>query len=460
MTKNAFPTTSRLWFATIIGLLLIGASLASGSLQYLKRVGWLEPAAYAEYMAYFCPAQAVGEGYWSGRCFCYRQPESDLATNVAPVVPDRDYIYAVGYGTLLTKLCKDLFFAGFIVLSCYLIASKRAPWPSGRALLLPLVFLANIGVGFMVSLYLWPSLVALAGLRSFAFVAVALVGGWARTGMDVIAKCVAVLIVLELGLAFIELLFGIPLRECSSSFRTAGTFSLPNSLGVFAVVGLAFYYSYSAEARYFWALVAAVACTVYLSGSGTGMLVLFCFLAFLALRKVPGPRKWQIAGALAVLGALLLAVLPMLTVRPDIYNSIFASTGRVSKLTEAISDFGTLEILFGRGIGVGTNAANDFFNAGWHILGLENVEMEGYAADSMVTVLMIQLGIVGVLLFYGLLLWAFLRDRQARSVYLVFALTSLTLNINELFPVNFLLGLALASTLSLSQKDYRTAEHA
>ena len=82
-----------------------------------------------------------------------------------------------------------------------------------------------------------------------------------------------------------------------------------------------------------------------------------------------------------------------------------------------------------------------------------------FSADSTVTVLLTQLGITGVILFYGILVWAYRRDPRARPVYLVFAITSLTINITEVFPVNFLLGLALAGTLSLSRRARAVTLH-
>jgi hypothetical protein len=49
--------------------------------------------------------------------------------------------------------------------------------------------------------------------------------------------------------------------------------------------------------------------------------------------------------------------------------------------------------------------------------------------------------------------WAMWRDRIARPAYIVIAISSLTINITEVFPVNFMLGLLLAHTISLSRSD-------
>jgi hypothetical protein len=155
-----------------------------------------------------------------------------------------------------------------------------------------------------------------------------------------------------------------------------------------------------------------------------------------------GTRKLVLVGVFLLLSAVLLALLPVLIHRPDVYDSVLSPEGRFGTLIKILSESSAMEVLIGRGVGFGTNAATNLIGSN---------TMEGsFSADSMVTVLLTQLGITGVILFSGILVWAYRRDSRARPVYLVLAITSLTINIAEVFPVNFLLGLALAGTLSLS----------
>ena len=168
---------------------------------------------------------------------------------------------------------------------------------------------------------------------------------------------------LQLVLVCIEVFIGIPLRDCPNSFRAAGTMVMPNSLGVFTVVGLAFYQSYSSDKLYFRLLVVLAAITLLASGSGTGMLVLFVFLSMLILNNFSGLRKLVLAGTLFALSAALVAKLPALIHRPDIYDSVFSSEGRVGKLIEILSKSSAIEILIGRGIGFGTNAATNLISS-------------------------------------------------------------------------------------------------
>jgi hypothetical protein len=73
--------------------------------------------------------------------------------------------------------------------------------------------------------------------------------------------------------------------------------------------------------------------------------------------------------------------------------------------------------------------------------------------------LFVQLGLVGVLAFYGLLAWAWRVDGGARPFYLVAAIASLTINLPEAFPLNVLLGLALARSALVAVGKPSSAHH-
>jgi hypothetical protein len=103
--------------------------------------------------------------------------------------------------------------------------------------------------------------------------------------------------------------------------------------------------------------------------------------------------------------------------------------------------------LFGRGLGVGANQTSILAVVKPTSLLAVLGGTGQFYADSTVTWLFMQLGLVGLAAFYAMLLWAFAKDRDARPFYLVVAVASLTINIPETFPLNFLLGLALARSI-------------
>lgn len=453
--------TSARW-VTLISVSLFFAVLANGASSYLKRVGLLDHRNYEMFVGSYCGAQGDGEAKSSLilPCKCMQDPAMAEGTvpGVAAEKPllSRRYVYdTMGYERVL-KVFKDALFAGFVILSLFLVTVRKVRLP-GLAATSPIVLLAvSVGVGFLISVALWGIVFASLGLRSFAFLAVAFVGGWAASKMQSFAWCAASMLLIQTLLVGLEFVFGIPLRFCPNSFRGAGTMVLSNSLGVFAVVALAFYRSFSATRSYFWLLVAMVAILLLASGSGTGLFALLGLLGMLVLGNMTGFRKVVMAVALLVLGNILTVKLPELTHRPDIYNSVLASDGRVGRFGQLLQATSATDLLVGRGVGFGTNTALNNSNTVPAPLP-PGADGEKFAADSTVTVLLTQLGAIGILLFYGTLGWAFLRDRLARPTYAVIAITSLAINITEVFPVNFLLGLTLAHTIFISPQQKRAS---
>ncbi|MHC4139513.1 MAG: hypothetical protein ACYSR1_06640 [Planctomycetota bacterium] len=119
------------------------------------------------------------------------------------------------------------------------------------------------------------------------------------------------------------------------------------------------------------------------------------------------------------------------------------------------------ELLFGRGLGAGTNTAvnllMDWEASTAHGAGNHTV----FIADSTPLMLTAQIGLIGLFMIYGILFLAIRNDPQSRIFYFSIILASLTVNITELFPVNFLLGLLLARSFSIERnKDYTSLEMA
>ena len=141
------------------------------------------------------------------------------------------------------------------------------------------------------------------------FLAIALTGSWIVGDLGVFARCVALLLGIELLLMPFEFAFGMHINGHfgDSSFvrRMSGTLVTPNSFGIFAVAALAFYHAFSEPKDSLWPLVAIVAVLVAASGGGTAWLALFVFLFALS---AGGTEKTHtvVAFAVAVLLCLLL----------------------------------------------------------------------------------------------------------------------------------------------------------
>jgi hypothetical protein len=438
------PSLARL---AAIGLLV--AAICNGASFYLKRTGVLEYEAYAEYWTHHCAAPQMAH---ERQCTAFTSPEKIAARLLLPALesPDAEfrYLYALSDAERPLKVIKDFFWAALIALSLIMLSRSGTPL---RALVQagPVLGLAAYSaVSFAASVALNGALIAFAGARFLMIPALALVGRWLAPHMRIVAGAVGWLLVIQLLLVPFELWRGIHLfREWSPwslAGRVTGTMVQPNSLGIFAVMGLAFFYCFGRRA-WLWPVAAVSLALVFFTRSGTGIFGIGMVLLIVAIQSVGPTRRTHAIVAGALLFGLCLLLLPQLTGRPDIFGSL-GSSGRLGVLYSALFERPTAQVLLGSGLGVHTNLALSLTGrTGMGVTGIGSLNT--MPTDSALIGLVIQIGVVGTLVFYGALLWAAVRDPVARPFYCAAALCSLTINLTELFPVNVLLGLALAHSI-------------
>ena len=167
------------------------------------------------------------------------------------------------------------------------------------------------------------------------------------------------------------------------------------------------------------------------------------------MQITPAFRQWfRISALLALVGFILL--LPELSGRVHLMDSLW---GRIFVVTEYFQNTQLPTIIFGNGLGVGTNTAASLFTD-WSSnqpIGLPKTTV--FIADSMLMALTAQLGLIGVTLYYYLLFYAAERDNQASLFYVMVFIASLTTNIAELYPVNAITGLLLCRSLLMRREE-------
>jgi hypothetical protein len=443
--------TLRFRWAKFLAASLFVSVICNGAISYLKRTGVLDQDAYRAYWAVHC--NPVDPNYTPAR-----EPQCSVLTTPTEIAladsealdgfGDPRYIYQVTPAERVAKLVKDLFVMLAAVISIWAITPRRRPLASLSAMqpvhLLAVYFVIMAGVSLVAN----GPVIAAAGLRSTSFILIALLAAWLVPHLPAFAAAVVALLVVQALLVPFELFRGIHLFHEWSRFalasRVAGTLAQPNSLGVFAVAGLAFYFSFSRKREYWWPLAVLTVALVAFSGSGTGLVCAALAAAAMAMGRLKR-RGVVIAASLGFLALLgVLAVLPTLTGRDDVLASVSLDGGRANALRAALMERPAAQVIFGRGLGVDTNTVLNLLGVHGQNALDATAPLTSVPADSTVTALIIQVGIVGTLLFYSALLWAVRRDPVATPFYAVLALCSLTINVTELFPVNVLLGLAWA----------------
>lgn len=444
---------------------LLVAVICNGAGFYLKRTGLLEPEAYRAYWTYHC------WGSWEDPAEP-REPQCDRLTTReetvrqglppagTPIDGIYRYVYEVSPKERLLKLAKDAFILALLAAGVWKMWRERIHFRPLRQALPLYLFAAYSMAAMLVSVPLNGALVAAAGLRSFLFPFVALTGRWLVPQLPVFANGVAVLLLIQASLVPYELFRGIHLFHEWSSWslasRVAGTMSQPNSMGVFAVAAFAFYYAFAANRRWL-ALIGLIALAlVFFSGSATGM-VCAALAAFVTLLQRVDASRRRLATLLGVmLLAFAMAMLPSLTGRWDVFESL-AGGARWRALEAALFERPLAQVLLGSGLGVNTNLALALGDLGGLASGPSRPGV--VPTDSAVIGLLIQVGVLGAMLFYAALLWAARRDPMARPFYGVLGLCSLVINVTELFPVNVLLGLAWAHSVWGAGDQAQGARH-
>lgn len=437
---------ARPWLPTVLAFAMAIAAVCNGAGFYLKRTGSLDQQAYRAYWAAHCATLDVFQ--LERQCFAYTTPAeiqaSAASTSANPKAESIRFLYQVSGVERAFKVAKDLVWLAILALSCWMLARRRARLPSWGQAGPMIAFAAYSAAALLVSVPVNGALIAAAGLRSFLFLPAAVLGQWLVAHISVFARAAAALLALQVLLLPVELFRGAHLFHEWSPFslasRVTGTMVHPNSLGVLAVATVAFYYCFSeSNARLGWLSLAALG-LVLLSGSGTGLVCAALALSVILWQRAGSPRRsWMVAAGLLPVILVVLA-LPFLSGRADVFDS---TGGRMAVLQAALFDRAAAQVALGSGLGVNTNLALNLSG-----FGTGSPPAPGAPAamptDSMFTSLVIQVGLVGTLLFYAMLFWGARRVPAARPFYGVIAVCSLTINVAELFPVNMLLALALA----------------
>jgi len=422
--------------------LMIAAAVLNGGAFWLKRVGWIEPQMYQEYVEFLGPNP-----------FYQRTPAENEQLRVMI-----SRFYASEGGEVLLKLAKDIWLLLFISVSLILLVRYKSrvfsfpPWPLQ-------LFLLLVAVSSIYSAIRFGPLMPLAGLRFFSLLIVALVAHWCVRDVyfRFLSQVLLLFLVIQFALAPIELttglhMFGAKFFGGLTGDRIVGTLLQPSSMGISAVIMLSFYLIFSGTSRWHWHAVVIATTLVFFSASAMAILLLFMLIALSLYRVIPQHYRAAFRIVAVLLCAVIIIFLPEISGRWNIMDSLW---GRILPIQQYLEQNSLFTLFFGQGLGAGTNtAANLMMN--W-----QSNQAPGFShatifiADAMPMALLAQLGITGLVLFYFLLGYAAMRDRRAAPVYMIAAVASLTTNLTEMFPVNMVLGILLARSLAITDSGER-----
>lgn len=418
---------------------------------YLRRIGVIDPVAYGQELARFCSGP-IQHWWLPASCHAYRLVNT-VPRQLLRIDPTR--LYQITPAEFPLKLAKFGLEAGLLLFSVLLILRLQEPGPGWRSLRpwLPLQF--AVLVALVMGLVHSGSVSTLAGALGLLWVPLVPLCGWLTTSrrLQMLADAMAALILLNLPIQVIEAMRGLPLPFGSGGWvrtgwpgRLGGLLTLPNTLGVFLVMALAFCLAFSRRPwhrRLVWVVVPQL----LLARSGSGLVGLGLLLGLPGLLRIlPDRRRLTLllGGAMAL---LLFLSLPLVLGRPDAFESV---AGRGRTLYFAVQTATWPERVFGRGLGssgVLVQRMQETLSSLPSQAGSSPAPEKLRPTDSLVVLLICQGGLLALAAFSGLILWCIRRDAQGRTFLVLLLFCGLTLNVTEVFPLGILLAVVLHRSL-------------
>jgi hypothetical protein len=412
------------------------ASLFGGIVFWLRRVGWLQP-----------------ETYWiSNTELIVAAPEPKNVTSIYQfVMHHHNSLHELQGWLYLTKFAKEMALVAFVLLALSQLRKTKLSRPFG--LVYVCLFLTGL-LSAVTAVFSGQWFALLAGARSFAAwtigaSATALVDSELRRRL---ARVCAWTLLVEACLAVIELNRGLLIYSIylfdRDIVRVVGTFSLPISLGSFAVVTWAAAYCWGEfPRRTLFLLTVLLLALLLVNASATAWAALAAATIAMLLPKLRASRRRALIVAILPLALIGWQVLPELTGRPDVQDSLW---GRILPVQlYATEHLSTREVLFGTGFGVGTNALAQHGKG----VAISREMPDRPVGDSMPAALFWQVGLVGLFFAYALFALALRADEQSRPIGMALLVSSAAVNITELFPVSLILGFWLANAALKDRAD-------
>lgn len=281
--------------------------------------------------------------------------------------------------------------------------------------------------------------------------------------LALVTQVLTVVVAIVIPLALLQLVYGTTVYDYNENGRTFGrfasrifaTFSMPGSFGIFLLSFIMF--SALSGYRFSGFMIAVSGGLLVLTGSGMSLvaLMLFSFIQAFRMIKNASLKRLLLFATPVVLPFAVFAgyyLIPVITGRVSIWNSPLA---RLQMMTSRFDNLSLFELLRGDGLGYCTNAAFNLLPHG------SEVFRRAAMPESLYLSLFSQIGLIGGALFIALNARIYLQSSSRyRHMIPVFMFTGLTMNLLELFPVNWLYMLLLGVCAKTVARPSRSAEAA
>lgn len=375
-----------------------------------------------------------------------------LAILFSPVNGAIEYLYTLGLdlkGVMGGKLMwlQKGFKDGMLVLVLLMTLAAMLKGARARLNHIYIALLAAVALLFLLTLAQAP-IFALIGARTLLPLLLFITAAVFLHENDLKAISLALIAVAAVAvpLALIQGAFGVTIYDFNENGRMLGRFAarifsvfvMPGSFGIFLLTFIMF--AALSGFRRAPLMIAVAAGFIILTGSGMSLVGLLLFGVIRTFGRIQSERARRLlltggAAALPVFAFLGYYLIPVITGRASVWNSPLA---RLEMMVSHFRDSSLITLLKGDGLGYCTNAALNLLPYGSEIFKRASVP------DSLYLSLFSQVGLIGAGLFIALNIQVYLRSNcRYRDMIPVLMFTGLTMNLLELFPVNWLYMLLL-----------------
>lgn len=412
------------------------AAVLAGSVFWARRVGWLQADAY---------------WYAHHRLLDWFNTQADRNAAYEAIMRFNNSLHESSGWLLLAKIPKEVVALSLLLIAATQLSRVRQP----RAFALAYIGLFLLASGSALTALVggrWIEVIA--GCRNFV--------GWvlgatatplaSTTVMRSLGRACAWTLLIQAVLVAIEMQHGLLIYSMflfdHDWVRAVGTFNLPVSLGTFAVVTLAIAWCWGELPRRAMVVLTVLTLAILVVTASGAAWFAFTAAVMAGVLRVAALRKRILLLVCSLPLALLTwFALPHITGRWDIHDSLWGRIYPVQAYAEA--HLSASEIAFGSGFGRGTNALSAAGDQPTAPVAPGTAQV----GDSLPAVLFWQVGLIGLTLAYGLMFLALRVDPKSRPVGVAIIVSSIAVNVTELFPVNIVLGFWLAHAARVRDSD-------
>jgi len=352
---------------------------------------------------------------------------------------------------ILIKLSKDFLFILLIMLGFFRILQNKKSSINIIFLLFFILLFGSLIISYLHSTHL---IILIAGVRWTIplLLIIVLLKYIDKRLQTKISKILIYLFFIAFIFQIIEFLYMPPLwgqNALGLSKRNPGFFAQNNTMAFFTLI--VFYYSlvFKTSKKLSNITYTLVPLSIYLTSSGTGVVVLGIMYIYLIYSKIKD--TFLRASFFILLSGLLgvfLYMLPILTNRGNVYQSILA---RVSIFFRS---FNLDNLFLSSYFGLATNTGilmNHKFSL---------VSTEFFIADSTLTSIVANIGIIALAVFLYIIFYVRSKSLEFALFLIVFGLFSITTIIMEAYPMNLLFAINIAYFYKIKKdKEWKKYEN-